>query len=83
MLHALTSETKSERASSGLYEYSVHARWTPAGTGDSYRKCLRRLDYTATAPQLYPTKSSSAIGYVGFIEYYCPNVICLMPTSIG
>ena len=54
MLHAPTSGTKNERASSGLYEYRALAKRTPAGSGDSYWKCLRRFDYTAIAPQFYP-----------------------------
>ena len=83
MLHAPTSETKSERASSGLYNYSARTRWTFTSRGDSYRKCLRRFACPAAAPQFYPTKSSSTLGYVGVLEYYCPNMICLMPTTIG
>jgi hypothetical protein len=53
MLHNPTSGTNSERASSGLYEYHAHARWTPAGSGDSYRKCLRRFACRAAVPQFY------------------------------
>jgi hypothetical protein len=83
MLHAQTSGTKGERASSGLYAYRACAMGIPAGSGDSYRKCLRRFDYTAVASQLNRTDSSSTIVYAGVLEYHCPNLICLMPAPIG
>ena len=68
MLQASPCGTKSEGTSSGLYEYSTRAKWTPASIADSYRKCLRRFTCPAAAFQFYPTKSSCAIGYVGVLE---------------
>jgi len=54
MLQVSPSGTKSKRASSGLYEYSVRFRWIPAGSGGSYRKCLRRFDCLVAAHILIP-----------------------------
>lgn len=82
MLNSQTRETKSEGTSSGFGKYSARAGWAPASVSDRCFKFLRRFDYTAPAPQFYPAQSPFAIGFVGVLEYYWSNLICLMPASI-
>ncbi len=73
MLHALTSGTKSERTSSGLYEYSARTRWALTSSGDSYRKCLRRFDYATTAPQFYPIYPLPPLDTWDFLNTIAPT----------